>query len=100
MTAKLAQRRTTELLTLGRSAGTVAGLAIFFTLNNVLFISAIKVTTIANAVLTHYLAPVFVVLLEYRNQGEGQQRVLCSGTSPVAQRACGHPVADRNEFRE
>ena len=62
VTAKLAQRRAKELLTLGRSAGTVAGLAIVFTLNNVLFISAIKVTTIANAVLTHYLAPVFVVL--------------------------------------
>jgi len=63
VTANVAQRRTKELLMLGRSAGTVAGLAIVFTLNNVLFISAIKVTTIANAVLTHYLAPVFVVVL-------------------------------------
>jgi drug/metabolite transporter (DMT)-like permease len=60
--ANVAQRRTKELSMLGRSTGTVAGLAIVFTLNNALFISAIKVTTIANAVLTHYLAPVFVVL--------------------------------------
>ncbi|GAG08893.1 unnamed protein product, partial [marine sediment metagenome] len=62
VTANVAQRRTKELLALRRSAGTVAVLAIVFTLNNVLFISAIKVTTIANAVLTHYLAPVFVFL--------------------------------------
>ncbi len=62
VTANVVQRRTKELLTLARSAGIVAGLAIVFTLNNLLFISAIKVTTIANAVLTHYLAPVFVVL--------------------------------------
>ncbi len=61
VTANVVQRRTKELLNLARSAGIVAGLAIVFTLNNVLFISAIKVTTIANAVLTHYLAPVFVV---------------------------------------
>lgn len=62
VTANIAQRRTKELLMLRRSAGTVAGLAIVSTLNNALFISAIKLTTIANAVLTHYLAPVFVVL--------------------------------------
>jgi drug/metabolite transporter (DMT)-like permease len=62
VTANVVQRRTKELLALRRSAGTVAALAIVFTLNNVLFISAIKVTTISNAVLTHYLAPVFVVL--------------------------------------
>jgi len=63
VTVNVARRRTKELLMLGRSAVSVAGLAIAFTLNNALFISAIKVTTIANAVLTHYLAPVFVVLL-------------------------------------
>jgi drug/metabolite transporter (DMT)-like permease len=62
VTANVVRRRTKELVSLRHSAGTVAGLAIAFTLNNALFISAIKVTTIANGVLTHYLAPVCVVL--------------------------------------
>jgi drug/metabolite transporter (DMT)-like permease len=66
--------RARELLMLRRSAGTVAGLAVAFTLNNALFISAIKATTIANAVLTHYLAPVFVVLFGMLLLGEKATR--------------------------
>ena len=40
----------------------VFGLGIFTTINNSLFFSAIKITTIANAILTHYLAPIFVFI--------------------------------------
>ena len=38
-------------------------LAVSFTANNVLFVTAIKQTTIANATMTHYLAPLLVVAL-------------------------------------
>jgi drug/metabolite transporter (DMT)-like permease len=40
--------------------GTFCVLGAVFTANNILFISAIKKTTVANAIFTHYLAPIFV----------------------------------------
>ncbi len=40
-------------------------LGVSFTLNNTLFISAIKMTTIANAVFSHYFAPVILLVLGF-----------------------------------
>jgi RarD protein len=56
-------RRNTGILE--RSGGLVPLLllGVSFTLNNTLFITAIKATTIANAVFSHYLAPVFLLIL-------------------------------------
>ncbi|MBN2142524.1 EamA family transporter [Candidatus Woesearchaeota archaeon] len=49
-------------------------LGVFTTINNILFLYAVKTTTIANAVLTHFLAPVFVVLLADITLKEGITR--------------------------
>ena len=59
----LIQKRISIIFKNNRSALTLLFLGIFFTVNNILFISSVKTTTIANAVLTHYLAPIFVFIL-------------------------------------
>lgn len=64
---------------LGARPRLLVALVAVFTLNNLLFISAIKVTTVANAVLTHYSAPVFVFLF-----GARQLREPLSGRSGLA----------------
>jgi len=50
--------------------GTFCFLGTAFTANNILFISAIKTTTVANAIFTHYLAPIFVLALGLALLGE------------------------------
>lgn len=55
------QGRVRALAAIGPRAGLVALLAVCFTCNNALFISALLKTTVANATLAHYLAPVLVV---------------------------------------
>lgn len=60
----LLQGRSSHLLGFGKTgAGILLVLGLSFTINNALFNSAIKITTIANSVLTHYLAPVLVAVL-------------------------------------
>lgn len=63
MVIKIAlQRRFHELLSLKSTHFyTLAGLGVATAINNSLFNLSVKTTTIANAVLTHYLAPVFLV---------------------------------------
>ncbi|KPJ73061.1 hypothetical protein AMJ48_02350 [Parcubacteria bacterium DG_74_1] len=61
----LCQNRFKELLKPEKSIFAIALLGIATTINNALFFSAIKVTTIANAILTHYLAPFFLVFLAF-----------------------------------
>ena len=56
------QKRTKELMRFDKGLKLLLGLGLFTTINNSLFFSAIKITTIANAILTHYLAPVFVFI--------------------------------------
>ena len=56
------QQRSNEFKSLLRSNFLLLfGLAIAATINNVLFFQSVKSTTIANAVLTHYLAPIFLL---------------------------------------
>ncbi len=65
------QRRTAEVAGAVRAnGGALALLAVVFSANNLLFIDAIKLTTIARSVLTHYLAPVFVFVIGVRALGE------------------------------
>ena len=56
------QNRKTELIKFNKGLKILIGLGIFTTINNSLFFSAIKITTVANAMLTHYMAPVFVFI--------------------------------------
>jgi drug/metabolite transporter (DMT)-like permease len=56
------QKRVKDITGLSKSYITLIALGIFFAINNVLFIYSIKLTTIGNAILTHYLAPVFVMI--------------------------------------
>ncbi len=56
------QKRTKEIFKLNKGVLLLIGLGIFTTINNSLFNTAIKTTTISNATLTHYLAPVFLVI--------------------------------------
>ena len=56
------QKRLNEFFSLRRySLLLLVGLAVINMINNVLFNLSIKTTTVANAVLTHYLAPVFLL---------------------------------------
>jgi len=57
------QGRTSELMRFNKSLKLLIGLGFFTTINNTLFFTSIKITTIANAILTHYLAPAFVLIL-------------------------------------
>lgn len=50
------------LLRFNKGIGLLLSLGIFTTINNSLFNTAIKTTTISNAVLTHHLAPVFLLI--------------------------------------
>jgi RarD protein len=59
----LRQKRLRELVLLKKRLLPFLALGVVFTVNNVLFLSSIKITTIANAIITHYLAPIFLVLL-------------------------------------
>jgi drug/metabolite transporter (DMT)-like permease len=45
--------------------GTFLLLAVVFTVNNLLYIFAIKTTTLANSVFTHYLAPVILLFFSF-----------------------------------
>jgi len=56
------QGRIRELMRFDKGLKLLFGLGLFTTINNTLFFSSIKITTIANAILTHYLAPVFVLI--------------------------------------
>jgi len=56
------QGRTDELTKFDKAIAVLIGLGVFTTINNSLFFSAIKITTVANAMLTHYMAPVFVLI--------------------------------------
>lgn len=59
----LAQRRLNEFFSLRRyGLLLLVGLAVTNMINNVFFNLSIKTTTVANAVLTHYLAPIFLLL--------------------------------------
>ena len=55
--------RIRELLRPGKAVIVILALGLVFTINNALFLSAIKATTIANAMFTHYLAPFFLIFL-------------------------------------
>jgi len=59
------QNRFKELLKPEKSIFAIVLLGIATTINNALFFSAIKITTIANAILTHYLAPFFLLFLAF-----------------------------------
>lgn len=50
--------------------GPLLALGVLFLANNVLFLSAYERTTVANAILSHYTAPVFVALLAPATLGE------------------------------
>ncbi|MBN2454368.1 EamA family transporter [Candidatus Woesearchaeota archaeon] len=56
------QKRTKELFSFRNNFLTLLGLGVFTAINNSLFTLSIKTTTIANAVLTHYLAPILVLV--------------------------------------
>ncbi|MDF1554205.1 MAG: DMT family transporter [Deferrisomatales bacterium] len=54
-----------------RRHGVALGLiGVFFLVNNVAYLTALQLTTVANAVLTHYTAPVFVALAAPFTLGE------------------------------
>jgi RarD protein len=59
----LFEGRLKELLRPGKSLFIILLLGIFLTINNVLYLSAVKLTTISNAIFTHYLAPLFLIFL-------------------------------------
>ena len=52
-----------RLLTARRRPWELLGLVFATTVNNILFIAAVQQTTVANATLSHYCAPIFVLLL-------------------------------------
>ncbi|MBI5014501.1 MAG: EamA family transporter [Deltaproteobacteria bacterium] len=54
--------------------GRLLALGLLFAANNVLFLSAYERTTVANAVLTHYTAPLFVAVLAPITLGEALMR--------------------------
>jgi drug/metabolite transporter (DMT)-like permease len=56
-------RRHTLRVIIDRNSYLLLALAIVFTINNVLFIGALKRTSVAVATFTHYSAPVFVALV-------------------------------------
>ncbi|MBN1792975.1 EamA family transporter [Candidatus Woesearchaeota archaeon] len=57
--------RSKEVFDFKGNFGVVLLLGITTTINNVFFLTAVKTTTIANAMLTHYLNPIFVILFGY-----------------------------------
>jgi drug/metabolite transporter (DMT)-like permease len=77
-------------------------LATCFAINNVLFLTAIQKTTVANATMTHYLAPLFVAALAAPVIGEPVRRraLLAMSTAgigvAVMLAASGLSLADRH----
>lgn len=59
------RRKLAGIVRMRSRAGALLILAAAFTVNNLLYISAIKITTVANSVLTHYSAPVFLFFFSF-----------------------------------
>jgi drug/metabolite transporter (DMT)-like permease len=55
--------RAAQIVALSSGIPAILLLAVCFTVNNALFLTALQRTTVANATLTHYLAPLFVAAL-------------------------------------
>jgi drug/metabolite transporter (DMT)-like permease len=79
-----------------------ARLVVWFVLNNVLYVTALKQTTIANATMTHYLAPLLVAALAAPFLGEPVRRravaamaLACAGTA-VLLGGSGLSLGDRH----
>lgn len=92
----------TALVPAGAARGPAARLVVWFVLNNILYVTALKTTTIANATLTHYLAPLMVAALAAPLLGERvRPRVLaaiglaCAGTA-VMMAGSGLSLGDRH----
>jgi len=58
----IAQKRTKSLIKFDKGKIIFLALGIFYTTNNSLFYHATKITTIANALLTHHLMPIFILI--------------------------------------
>ena len=59
-----------HLVSIPRAWRATVTLAVCFTINNVLFLAALQRTTVGNATLTHYLAPLFVTAIAALYLGE------------------------------